>query len=143
MNNAKQTFNHKGTEISLNNKGEFTATCNGLVLNAPSLPAIKKQIDKVAPFTAFEAFTIDRNDEIRKHTVVGIRKNRGYEGYSWVTADGHSPSTVYQATPENMARAKKLTLAKEKHEKIRRQHDALESKLLDAILECTIPSNPA
>lgn len=141
MNDNKQTFNHKGTEISLDKKGVFTAKCNGVELNAPSLLALKKKLDKISPFTAFEAFIITYGDIIKTCTIVGIQKNRGYNGYSWKDADGRTHSTVYQATPENLARAKKFMQAKENHEKLRRQHDELEAKLEQAILECTIPSN--
>lgn len=49
------TFTHKNTEITLSERGDFTATVSGKFVRASSLDAMKKRIDKAAEET-FEPF---------------------------------------------------------------------------------------
>lgn len=133
MKPAATTWMHNGTEITMNSQGEFVAKVGGLVVTAVSLPAIKKRLDKTAPFDSFKAFTINYYDKLEPHTIVGIQKNRGYPSYTWKDDRGRTYQHVYRDTPQARANLKRYLDAKAEHEKIVAKHEAIEAKLKEEI----------
>lgn len=126
-------FKHNNIDIDLQDNGTFTAKVNGAEISAPSLPAIKKKIDKSAPFKPFDAITIDYYDKIEDIRIVGMVKQRNHRSWLWKTTSGRTHSSVYLDTPQVRAGIKKYLAAKKQGEKIREAQEALEDKLKAAI----------
>lgn len=141
MKEPTTTWMHNGTEISMNQFGEFVAKVGGLVVKAVSLPAMKKRLDKTSPFEQFKAFTINYYDKLEEHTIVGIQKNRGYPSYTWKDERGHTYQHVYRDTPQARANLKKYLAAKEAHAKIVTKQETLEAQLKENIGPHLAPEN--
>lgn len=134
-------FEHKGIPITIKDNGEFMAKIGGKEIVAPSIAALKKKLDRVDPFEPFEGFCLDWRDEIEKFTVTGVSKNHRHNSYHWVTSRGAQHSHVYAATKENIAIAKQYIAAKEKHEKIRKEHGRIEEQLKDSLVPAPKPGS--
>lgn len=141
MSEAPTTWLHNGTKIEMKPSGEFTAKVGGLTITAVSLPAIKKRLDKTAPFAQFKAFTINYYDKLEECVIVGIQKNRGYPNYTWKDERGRTHMHVYRDTPQARANLKKYLAAKAEHQKIADKNEAIETKLKEAIGESISPDD--
>jgi hypothetical protein len=130
-------FKHKGTDIIVTAGGEFTARVNGIDLTAGSLAAIRKKIDKSAPFTPFDAFTVDDfyQEGIRKHRIVGVKKIRGRLSHEFITDKGHTIQNLHVSSKAALERAKKWLDQRAKHRKQREAMEKLEDKLQEEIGE--------
>lgn len=102
-------YKHRDVTITFNAPGgNFLATVNGEHINAPSLPAIKKQIDSrlAKKFESFKAFAV--SDRTKIFTVLRVEKaighRRGSREKQFVTdSEGwlRRQYNVVLATPEN------------------------------------------
>ena len=110
-------FKHKGTDIAVTDKGQFTAYVDGHEVVAPSLAAMKKKLDKVNPFEQFDALdTAHGNKPVR---VVGISRARAsWRSDKWKLRDGSSRRSVYANTPENKKTLAELAAMLERHSKV-------------------------
>lgn len=119
------TFQHKGVEITLGANGKFSAQTETGRIEAPSLDAIKKKLDKEPDFTPFKAFAIAGYSDLTlvDRTVTGVVKGRGRYGKDeWQTNWGKEPS-VYVDTPENRANALAYIVMRKRHAEVRAQHE--------------------
>ena len=130
------SWNYKGIEITIDNKGKFNATAsNGKKIVGASIDSIKKQIDKLdavafKPFEAmvsvnyggrgFETVTVNRIDiaaRSRDSKVFIIDGKTGYEKERY---------QVIRKTPENVALCAAYLA---RRDEIREQLDKLEAEL--------------
>lgn len=127
---TSEGLSHKGHAITVDGSGRFCATVAGNELMAPSMAAIKKQVDKaianaLQPFSAFylrgRGWEGDgpQYDEVK---IVGVRQQgRSYKQLLWVDARGDGHETVFAVTDENRAAIANL-------QKIERSHHAAEER---------------
>jgi hypothetical protein len=136
-------FEHKGIAIEILDNGAFMSKVGGKEITAPSLPALKKKLDRVSPFKPFEAFTIDWEGEVKQFTVIGVEKHRRYNQYSWRSENGYRHTHVYAATKENLAVAKKLTALIEAHDKAVKKYEAAKKDIEEQLVEAQMPGEIA
>lgn len=136
--NQEKKFEHKGIPIAISGTGEFSAKLDGNTITAPSLTALKKKLDKHKPFEPFKAFTMYHDGDTRDYRVIGVRKQRGYNQYHWITDSGHTPHTVYADSKENRAIVKQMEALKAERKKVEdaftKREDALKEKLVEVPL---------
>lgn len=119
---------YKGFTITFNElRGDFRALCvNGVNVSAPSLPAIKKKIDKilVVAFKPFKAISINFDDPspfkvLRITDDSGFRHSRGYKVFV-TDREGYSSTLkrVTLDTPENRNLIKEWRRAQKEHDKL-------------------------
>jgi hypothetical protein len=137
--NERNKFEHKGIPIEIRDNGEFMAKVGGKEVVAPSLPALKKKLDRIDPFKPFAAFTIDWEGEVKKCTVVGVERHRRYNQYQWRTDNGYRHTHVYVALKENLALAKKLADVKAAQKKAEKEFEAKATELKDQLKEAPMP----
>lgn len=137
--NTDKKFEHKGVAITLTANGTFIAKLNGTEISAPSLSGLKKKLDKAKPFEPFEAFIVYHDGGTRHHRVVGVRKDRGYNAYHWITADGYSLSTAYVSTKENLAIVKKIQALEEQKDRAEKEFNKKIGALTDTLVKAELP----
>lgn len=88
-----QTFTHNGVTITCDASAVFHAEHGGAKIEASSLAAIKKKLDKPPEFTPFDA----------PCRVIGKTKVRSgsWRKAEWKLANGQERSYLYADTPEN------------------------------------------
>lgn len=101
-------FEYKGTKISLDSNGEFTAKINSEFITKASLAALKKKIDASKTFEPFDAlYKSNYIHGIFSGRVVGISQAQGKKSYhncaKWQMEGGDCHRLVLRATPENLA----------------------------------------
>lgn len=124
-------FVHKGVEITITPGGAFTAVVGGKTIMAPSLPAMRKKLDKAAEFESFSAFVHTYGGQIKRFRVTGVRNNPRKDHWNpllFVCDDGENRSRVYPDTPENVA-------AHEAYETARKAHEAEWARLDNQLRE--------
>ena len=130
---TEQKFEHNGVTITLTSYGNFQAAKNGAMLKAPSLPAMKKKLDKLDTFTPFKAlYARYYSEEYEVVTVTGVRKHRG--GSVWILSNGAEREDVIEATPENTVIAKAYKKLKAKNSEIRGKMESEERALAQKLV---------
>ncbi len=137
-----QTFKHGKHTITCDSAGIFHAEHGGTMIEAGSLAGIKKKLDTVPEFVAFDALDDQGYRDganVQRVRVVGVTKPRAsWRKPEWRFADGKERAYVYADTPENHALLKQRAEMAERHAA---QHDAnaKEARELSARIERLTP----
>lgn len=134
-----QTWTHQGITISFNTvTAKFYAPAGGKTIYAPSLDALKKQIDKAldrsANFTPFDAVEVgDRGTGIEEVKVIGLGKvdqRHSWKGkYEFRIQEGHNVRGRGTAIPATAANLKVVKAFEEMCKKNRSEIARLESEI--------------
>lgn len=130
--------------VTINKRGEFTATVGGKFLIRPSLAALKKEVNRIAegsiePFVAFKESRYSRSDKLDKITVVMVSKTSSRMQYEcveplcFITDTGEEiRSIIPDSTEAHTAWQSYVDYRNEKH-RIENEMDEKLSHLYDAI----------